>query len=123
MKKIIKAALFALSVAAFAALSGRLIQSMSTQDPFSKTDQVSFASPKDEADTDATPVFGQSECRYILREHVGKVCVFDPDAPDEPQMTLDVYVFTLPPSVAEAVAEGIYCDETELYRYIDALTS
>ena len=58
---------------------------------------------------------------YTVREYNGRVAVFG--GGDEPEFTLDVFVFTLPAETAEMLRYGIECDCEGLSYLIDALTS
>lgn len=125
MKKIIRTASFALFIAAFAAVSGGLFSSMDKNDTFIKTDSVSFVKQTEEENTpeEALPVMTPTGEYYIIREHNGMIGIFASETPETPEMTLDVYVFTLPDGVAELLKSGITCDKSDLYRYIEAFTS
>lgn len=124
MKKIIRTAIFSLFIAAFTAVSGQLFSSMDGEDTFIRTNAVSFVKPSEDADepSEALPVM--TPCGYyIIREHNGVIGIFGEDDTETPEMTLDVYVFTLPSDTADMLKAGIRCDETELLRYIEAFTS
>ncbi len=125
MKKIIRTSFFVLFISAFAAVSGQLFSSMDGDDTFVRTDAVSFVKPTDitNAPSEALPVMTPSGKYYIIREHEGVIGIFGSDDTEAPEMTLDVYVFTLPSDTADMLRYGIRCNENDLLRYIEAFTS
>ncbi len=125
MKKIIRTAFFALFAAAFLGVSGGLFSFMSDDSEFVRADDtVSFIRPTDgEDEPEASAPVIKPVDSYVIREHNGKIAVFSEGNSQTPEIVLDVYVFTLPSGAADELLLGIYCDGTELYKYLDAYTS
>ncbi len=125
MKKIIRTSASVLLISAFAAVSGALFALMESEETFEITESASFvrAETDDEFSSDAVFTVSYCDTRYILREYNGKIGIFEASDDKTPLKTLDVYVFTLPESVSEALKVGIDCDIDRLCRYIDSFTS
>lgn len=125
MKKIIRTSASVILISAFAAVSGALFASMESEETFEITESASFVRAETDDESPSDVVFTVSHCdtRYILREYNGKIGIFETSDDETPLKTLDVYVFTLPENVSEALKVGIGCDIDELYRYIDSFTS
>ncbi len=128
MKNSIRVSVSVIFLAAFTAVSGQLFSSMNSgEETFIKTDSASFIK-SDSISVTSTPsdaicTMTQSDTSYIIREYDGKVGIFTSSDTELPMLTLDVYVFTLPNVVSNGLKNGIRCNITELYSYIDAFTS
>ena len=84
-------------------------RAMGTQDTSSSTssEESSSSSPLDEP-------------TYLLKEYEGRLAVFRQDAPDDPDLVLDVFIHSLPEFDQQQLRDGIPVrDEKELTARIE----